>query len=351
MIRKNLKDVKENDILAKEILSSDYQVILAAGIVIRKEYIERLKELGISEVYVKEKEIYSSEEIVILRTEVKQSVSGTVKNILERHTYRNNKELTELSSAADDIISTILEEDKMVEKIFDIKERSSDIYEHSISICALSILTALKLGVEINVIHDIGVGCLLHDIGLRYMTIDYNNQDVQKLSPNEIVEYKKHPAYGFSSLKSEAWISDISKSIILHHHERLDGSGFPLRVKDIPYECQIVNVCDIFDEMICGIGCKRVKVYEAIEYLKSFKKVKFDGKIVDVFLSFTAVYPVGTYVLTNEGEVAVVVSQNKDFQNRPVIRILQDKDGNDVEGTVIKDLVKINNIFIEKTMD
>ena len=90
---------------------------------------------------------------------------------------------------------------------------------------------------------------------------------------------------------------------------------------------------------------------EAIEYMKSFKDILFDAKIVDTFLGFTAVYPAGTVVLTNEGETAIVLSQNKDFQDRPVIRILKDKDGKDIDGEVIKDLIKIHNIFIEKALD
>lgn len=350
MIRKSIQELEENDIIAMDVLSSDYKVVLTQGVVIKKEYIKRLQDLGITDVYVREPGIDEAE-ILILKKEIRENVSGTLKNVLQRHTYRKNDELVELVEAADNIIENILEEERVVGKIFDIKERSSDIYEHSINICALSILTALKLDVEINRIHSIGVGCLLHDIGLRYMTVDYDNRDVASLDKKSLLEYKKHPAYGYSALLSEDWISDMSKNIILYHHERNDGSGFPLRTTKIPFECQIVSVCDTFDEMICGIACERVKVHEAIEYLKSFKNILFDGRIVDVFLSFTAVYPVGTHVLTNEGEIAVVISQNKEFQNRPVIRILKNKDGRDVHDVVIKDLVKVNNIFIEKTVD
>lgn len=349
MLLKKLQELTGDEILARDITTWDYKIILPAGAVIRREYIEKLKDLEIQEVYIREEE--QNHEIVILKAEIEESVKSTVKEILERHTYRNNKELMELSTAADNIISTILEEEQVIERVYDIKERNADIYEHSISICSLSILTALKLGVEISKIHDIGVGCLLHDIGLRYMTIDYNNKDVDTMSRQELIEYKKHPVYGYSSLKNEKWISDMSKNIILYHHERLDGSGFPLRIKEIPFECRIVNVCDAFDEMICGIACRRVKVYEAVEYLKSFKDIKFDSDIVDAFLGFTAVYPAGTRVMTNQGELAEVVSQNKDFQDRPVIRILKDKDGNDVKGEVIKNLVKVHNIFIEKAID
>lgn len=346
---KKLSELKKNEILGKDITTWDYQIILPAGAEIKEEYIQKLKDLGIEEVYIKEKE--STDEIVILKTEAGEAIRNKVKDILERHTYQNSSELANLSSAADNIISNILEEEKVVEKIFDIKERSADIYEHSISICSLAIITALKLGLEISKIHDIGVGCLLHDIGLRYTTVNYNNRALDTLDKQEIIEYKKHPIYGYSALKNEEWLSDLSKAIILYHHERMDGSGFPLKTKEIPFECRIVNVCDTFDEMICGIGYERVKVYEAIEYLKQLKEIMFDKGIVDTFLEFTAVYPAGSHVLTNEGELAVVLRQNRNFQDRPVIRIIRDKNGKDVREEVIKDLVKIHSVFIEKVID
>ena len=350
MLRKQLHELTGGEILARDIRNEDYQIILPEGTAIRKDYLIKLDELGITEVFVKVEDSDVSE-IAILRSETEEAIRETVKDILERHTYHNNQELAELGEAADNIIASILEEKQVVDRVYDIKERSADIYQHSISICSLAILTALKLNVDISKIHDIGVGCLLHDIGMRYMSIDYNNQDMGTLNKQELMEYKKHPVYGYSSLKDEPWISDLSKAVILYHHECLDGSGFPLHTKDIPFECRIVNVCDAFDEMICGIACKQVKVYEAVEYLKACKNILFDDKIVDVFLGFTAVYPAGTHVLTNEGDLAVVLSQNKDFPERPVIRILKDRNGNDIEIEVIKDLVKIHNIFIEKILD
>lgn len=350
MIRKKITEIQDEDVLAKPIMTWDYQIILQQGAVLKKEYINRLEELGIQEVCVEEKE-KKTNEIVILKSEIENSVKEKVKDILERHTYQNNRDLVELSKTADNIISSILEEEQVIEGVLDIRERSTDLYEHSISICSLAILTALKLGVEKEKIHDIGVACLLHDLGLRYTTVDFVNKDVESMNGIELAEYKKHPIHGYTSLRKEKWISDLSKAIILYHHERLDGSGFPLRTRDIPYECRIVNVCDAFDEMICGITRKQMKVYEAVEYLKTFKDSQFDGKIVDEFLGFTAVYPAGSHVMTNEGESAVVIAQNKNFQNRPVIRIVKDKDGNDVKEEKIIDLVKIHNVFIEKVID
>ena len=349
MILKRINELKGNEILARPVMTLDYQVILPEGARIKKEYIERLYDLNIIEVYVQDG--IQTKEIVILKSDIEASAKEKVKSVLERHTYHNNKELVELSGTADNIISTILEEDKIVEKIFDIKERSTDIYEHSISICSMAILTALRLEIDKKTIHDIGVGCLLHDIGLRYTTIDITNRTFEDLNQQEMVEYKKHPIYAYSALKDESWISEASKNIILNHHETMDGKGFPLRKKESCIACEIVKVCDTFDEMICGIAQKKVKVYEAVEYLKSFKNVKFDGKIVDAFLSFTSVYQAGSHVMTNKGELAVVLSQNKQFQDRPIIRILKDGEGNDLMEERIVDLVKVHNIFIDKVLD
>lgn len=351
MVRKRIDELVGNEVVGKPLMTWDYQIILPEGAVIRPDYIQKLKELGIVDVWVKEQDATQANEIVILKDEVKSSVKQRVKDILERHTYHNNEELVELSSTAEDIVSNILEEEKVVEKIYDIRQRSADLYEHSVSVCSMAILTALKMNLEKDRITEIGVGCLLHDIGLRYETIDFNNIDIEKLHSSDTAEYKKHPVYGYNALRYEKWLSETSLSIVLFHHERLDGSGFPIKNKDISLECRIVNVCDAFDEMICGIGCERTKVHEAIEYLKTFKNTKFDGKIVDVFLSFTAVYPTGTHVITNEGEVGVVIHQNREFQDRPILRILRDKNGEELKEEVIKDLVKVHNIFIDKVLD
>lgn len=343
-------DLQGNEILDRPVMTSDYQILLATGTTLKPEYIEKLKDFDIDLVYIKEEGL-DTEVIEILKSEVEELVTEKVKGILENHTYQHNENLIELCNTADRIIGEIISDEKVIEQVFDIKERSSDIYEHSISICTLATLVALKLKLPEDAIRSIGVGCLLHDIGLRYLTISYENQDVSKLSPMEMTEYKKHTVYGYTALKDEGWISDISKSILLYHHERIDGSGYPLKAKEIPYECRIVNVCDAFDEMICGIGCERVKVYEAIEYLKAFKNIKFDGTIVDVFLEFTAVYPAGTKIVTNEGEIGVVIKQNKEFPNRPVIRMLSDKNGTKFPEGTIKNLIFENHIFIEKVIE
>lgn len=337
-------DLKGGEILAKPILTNEYRILLSEEVVLRPEYINKIKELGITDVYIKDQDQNQvrTEEVVLLKTELEESFKRKVKNVLEKHTYNNSQELMELAGTADHIIEEILEEDEVVEQIYDIRERSSDIYEHSINLCSLATLTALRLGLTKERVHDIGVGSLLHDLGLRYMTISYQNRDMDELSKIELAEYMKHPVYGYSAVKKENWISPTGKNIILFHHEKKDGSGYPLKAREIPYEAAIVGVCDTFDEMICGIGCKRVKVYEAVEYMKTYRDIHFPKEIVDTLLEFTAVYPAGSRVLLTNGQEGKVIRQNRDFSDRPVVQ-LKDQ-------TVI-DLIKVNHVFIEKVLE
>lgn len=346
-----IEDLKGNEVLARPVMTPDYNVLLSEGTVIKKEYISKLKDLGVTEIYIKEDFGIDVKTMKILKSDIEIQYKEKVKDILEHHTYHNNDELSELCKTADNIISNIIEEDEIVERIYDIRERSADIYEHSISVCTLSTLLSLKLGIDNDTVHDIGVGCLLHDVGLRYLTSCYSDRNIDEWKKEEAAEYKKHPIYAYTALRYEPWIAESSKNIILMHHERLDGSGYPLKSRDMIEEAKIVAVCDTFDEMICGIGCRRLKVYEAVEYLKSFKNVLFDGKIVDVFLEFTAVYPVGSRVITNEGEEAVVISQNKQFPERPVLRIIKDKNGNDTKEEIIKNMLKQTNLFITTVLE
>ena len=345
----SIDELKEHDILARDVLSDGYNVFLYKNTILNKKYIEKLKNLNIQYVYIQDN--IPQEEIAVLKKEIEEKSKSKVKEVILKHTYNNSNELKALSETADNIIVNILEEDEVVENIYDIKERSADIYMHSISICVLATLVALKLGLDQERVHDIGVGCLLHDLGLRYMMIEYEDQDIETLSNKELAEYKKHPVYGYTALKNENWLSKKSKEIILCHHEKIDGSGYPLHATEISVDTKIVSVCDAFDEMICGIGRKRMKIYEAVEYLKSFKNILFDGKIVDALLDFAAVYPSGSVIVTNEGDIAVVIRQNKGFPERPIIQLTRDKFGNPIDDDKIIDLVKVNNLFIDSVLE
>lgn len=347
----SVRDIKGGEVLANPIMTSEYQILLAEGTVLQKEYIEKFTELGITHVFIREeKVIRKPEEIHAVQKEVYRKFKSQVKNVLEKHIYQENEELQKLSNAALTVISDILEEEIVIEGMIELKDRNADLYEHSVSCCSLSTILALRLKLKQKIVHAIAVGALLHDIGLRFIPVRYD-VDLDSMPENQKMEYKKHSVYGYSSIERETWLDKVSKNIILSHHERADGSGYPFRRRDISKEITIVSVCDTFDEMICGIGCRRVKTYKAIEYLKFFKNIKFDGTIVDEFLKIMAAYPTGSQVLLNSGEIAVVTGQNKGFPERPLLRVVKDQFKRPLFREREIDLLKENSVFIEDVLN
>jgi len=208
--------------------------------------------------------------------------------------------------------------------VIDMGERTANLYEHTVMVTLLAINVARKLEVDRDNQYNIALGCLLHDIGIRYITTKYENQDWEKVDPVEVFEYKKHTIMGFSALEEESWVPDIARKMVLSHHERMNGSGFPMRQKNRELECKIIQACDAFDCYISGMECKLMSVQNAIERITDETGTLFDKKIVKSLLSGIAYYPVGTTVEISNGEKAVVISQTDDPKN-PIVLIADDE--------------------------
>lgn len=338
-----IDELQGGEILAKQILTNDYQVLLGKGTVVKTEYIEKLRELDILSVYIEEFIDHAVlDENEILQEEVKEDCLSKVRNVLERHMYNKGDSFKRIEEATNEIMVNILKDECVVKKVYEVKMRSLDVYEHSMSVCVLSIITSLKLNISKEKIYEIGVAGLLHDLGLRYITVDYDNKDIESYSEKEKEEYKKHTIYGYSALLKDEGVSENVKKLVLFHHERMDGSGYPLHSKNITMENQILALCELFDELLCGVGCVRMKVHEAVEYIKVQKNHGFDAEIVDALLQLAAVYPTGTRVMLSDGTMGVVVGQNEGFPDRPKVK---NKEGD------ILNLLEILNLVVVKVLD
>lgn len=389
-----VEDLREGDIIASDVLLEDYTVVLSKGTVIKTQYIDKLRELEVFTVYIEEQQEkeevktqpkppvtakkteekspatpiptvkiptpqtppqqktkkLSMEKVTILRDDVEEQVKNKIKDILEMHIYQQTEGLQKIGETAQNIITDILEEEEVVEKVYDVRERSADIYEHSLQVCTIATLIALKLGMNKKQVYDISVGSLIHDLGLRYLVVRYEDQDINLLPAKEQEEYKKHPIYAYTAVKNETWLSENAKDIILNHHERKDKSGYPLGTDLVSRMTQIVGVCDEFDELICGVGKARVRVHEAINNIRNYSGIWYDSDIVSAFLQLIAVYPVGSRVKTNKGELGIVMRQNPHFPERPVLRIIEDKYGQAIHAEIIVDLIKDTSVVIQQVI-
>lgn len=349
----NIDDLKGNEVLAVPVISESETVLIQSDTVLKAEYIEKLRALNLSAVYVKEEGdlIQEASGKLVTVEETYEASKEIVTKVLERHIYKHNDDLKKIGEAADQILDSVLSEPEVLRNVTEIRNISTDMYTHCINVCSLSTIMALRLKMNERQVRNVTMGAILHDIGLKYIQAPYIDIDVSEMPQKDAVEYKKHTIYGYSSLQEEDWLTDTAKEIILLHHERADGSGFPFQQRStkLRAEVRLVSVCDDFDSLISGIGGPRMKIYEAIEYIRVHAGSYYDATIAAKLLETIALYPVGMRVVTNEGELGEVVRQNKDVTDRPVIKMLKYADGSEYTSYEEKDLMKILTIFIVDT--
>ena len=198
------------------------------------------------------------------------------------------------------------------------------------------------------------MGALLHDIGLCDVTVNFFDVEMDRMPAAEKLNYRRHVISGYERVQSIKWLNDTVKTIVLSHHERVDGSGYPFHkvAERIPPEVRLVSICDHFDEMVNGIGYKKRKIHEVVEYFRTDEAYLFDYDMTSQDMTTVAWFPNGTQVVTNDREVGVVISQNRGLPDRPVIKIIKTADGIDCSSkNIIKDLTECLTIFIVGTVE
>lgn len=316
---KSVTSIYGGEILAEPVLTEKNEVLIPKGTELKEDYVPLIQSLGIESLMLEDPyEDFELPNHIICPGTLEKIVSRVTK-LMEGHIYHSNKSLREFEIIANDIVKEI---DEMAsDAIFDMKERSSNLYEHTVMVTLLSVMVAKKLKLDKTKRYNIAIGCLLHDIGIRYITVPYQNKNFDTADQAEIFEFKKHTILGYSALDDENWIPDISKKMILSHHENLNGTGFPMKQKNREIECKIIQACDAFDSYISGIECKRISVQDALQRMSESADILYEGKIVNHLVSMVARYPVGTTVKMDGETNGVVISQTLDPEN-PIIMIL-----------------------------
>lgn len=351
MKKVSVDSLNGGEYLAKPIKLFDNQTLFYEGTCLYMRHIEAIVSAGIKEVYIFEQSSLSPKEKRVIKEKLRNDCTKKVQNVLDSY-VTSSEGIEEIAETAHEIVDDIFSREEVVDRVYDIRERNGDLYDHSVTVASLSILTALKMNLSKWEVYDIGVGSLMHDMGLRYLSVPYFDVDVyEDYDADALFEFKKHTLYGFSSVEKETWLSNESKKIILFHHERLNRTGYPFKQVVMPIGVRIVAIVDAFDDILCGIGCKRGNVRKALNYIKEGRDKLFEGRIVDYFLEFIAAYPVGTSVITNFGDEAVVIEQNEHYTDKPKIRLIKDRNGNPYTDNKLIDLVDDSTYYIERVKE
>ena len=321
--------LREEMVVAKNIYDSDGKVLLAAGVSLRENYIQKLKDKGISEIYIHTEE--TADVIIedVIREQNRSHAKKLVKDVMERVQIGDTVEAKEISRMINSMIDDLLSDRDIMVNLTDMRAVDDYTFAHSVNVCVLSLLGGIALNYNQIRLRELGIGALLHDIGKVWIPHQILNKP-GFLDDGEFNEIKKHAELGYESLKRIPDIPSVSSLVALTHHERFDGSGYPFGKKgqDIHEFSRIVAIADVYDALTSDrVYKKKIMPHHAIEYLTSMGNHLFDYEIVKKFIQYIAIYPVGSMVKISTGERAIVTHVDRNFPTRPRIRILYDERG------------------------
>ncbi|MEK6647543.1 MAG: HD domain-containing phosphohydrolase [Candidatus Firestonebacteria bacterium] len=277
------------------------------------------------------------------------SLTNWIKNILFN--------MTDYSVLHEDMIIEVL--NKLVKlnsgKLLLIVNKSTThnyLIGHSANVCIL----ALKFGRELNYDQDkllkLGAVALLHDIGMFKM-LDIVNKP-GKLSAEEYTEIKKHALLGKNIVENIDITENFKKvliPVVFQHHERKNGKGYPSGVKEISEFAKIISLIDIYEALTHYRPYReRLLPHNALKFLIE-QCNEFDTDLIKILIKAMSLFPPGSFIKLNTGEIAKVVSVHSEFPTRPVVELFMDSQSNILSEKKIIDLSATPMVHISEAID
>jgi HD-GYP domain-containing protein (c-di-GMP phosphodiesterase class II) len=225
----------------------------------------------------------------------------------------------------------------------------------SVNAAILSALIAIELKIPNHKIMQIITGALLHDVGMLRLPRDIVDKR-GGLSDAEVQRMQAHPLYAYKIVSKTLLYPEEVGLVALQHHERWDGEGYPRRLAGpaIDQGARIVSVADAFEAMVSQKSYRNSMAgYQAMKNLLSDNSRRFDPDVLKAFIQTMGIYPIGSIILLNNGALARVIEVHGDAPLRPKIRVLADEFGKlykQDEGDTI-DLLSEKSLFIAKALD
>lgn len=355
MLRVAVEKIEQGMVLARPIPrpNDPHRYLLQRDLEIPLDLIPRLKQLGIREVWVRCRDLEFLECVI-------DEGLGEQQRELYAHVRRNFEAIMHGSTANLDIthfqssISGLFEflKTSSCGSMFLQKLDAFDNYllSHSTNVCYLSLLLGMRLerylidqrasknARDAKDLRLLGLGCLLHDIGKMQIPTEILNKP-GRLTVEEMSLIKQHPTIGYQMIKGNLPVA--AAQVVLNHHQRWDGKGYPERVdqlsgeqlpplsgKQIPIFCRIATVADVYD----AATSKRVysdakPSVQVLHEMRTWCRGMFDPAVERAFYEIIPPFAIGQVVKLSDGVEAVVVDFNPTHPTRPKVQGLRDPQG------------------------
>jgi putative nucleotidyltransferase with HDIG domain len=215
-------------------------------------------------------------------------------------------------------------------------------YMHSVAVCALMISLGKQLGLTGQDLKDAGMAGLLHDVGKMMIPSEVLNKP-GKLTDEEFNIIKDHPRKGWEILNISEGANAVALDVCLHHHERVDGKGYPEKISgdDLTLFARMGTICDVYDALTSNRCYKNGwEPAETIRKMAEWKDGHFDERIFHAFIKTIGIYPSGTLVKLKSGRLAVVIEQTEKSLLTPIVKVFFSTKANEPIMPEIIDLTK-----------
>lgn len=221
-----------------------------------------------------------------------------------------------------DILASIDRSHNAITSLVRLKGKDEYTYMHSVAVCVLMIALARELGLSDEQTLQAGVAGLYHDIGKMAIPDEILNKPAA-LSEDEFTVMRKHSEFGHAILSRSKQIDEVCLDVCLHHHEKIDGTGYPHKMNgsEISIFAKMAAVCDVYDALTShrpyragwepGITLHRMTQWTG----------HFDAHILNAFIKCIGIYPIGSLVKLKSGRLAVVIDQCPTSLLTPVVKV------------------------------
>ncbi|MCB1906169.1 MAG: HD-GYP domain-containing protein [Rhodocyclaceae bacterium] len=230
--------------------------------------------------------------------------------------------LDDVEPLVDAVTESILSNGNALLGLIGIKNKDDYTFQHSVSVCTLMVTFGRSLGMPADELREAGIGGLVHDIGKMRVPEEVLNKP-GRLTDEEFDLIRRHPGDGHEILLDLGGVGEVALDITRHHHERIDGSGYPDRLADeqISTMARMAAIVDVYDA-ITADRCyhKGMPATEALRKMWEWSTNHFDRKLLAAFVRCVGIYPVGSLVRLESGRLGVVIAQSPEEALMPVVR-------------------------------
>lgn len=345
-----VNELTDEMVLEREVVDNETgRILLGKGTSCLPPYSKRLQISGVNYLYVEDQPSEGIELVPAICDEIRTQAEDSLRRLFEKIKIDQKPEYRRAMQVTQELIREVLDKRQIMINVYELRSKGGDFFGHSVNVSFMAVLMGQNLYYDDIKLRALGIGALLHDIGLARLPVDLLRKQ-NELSAEEQLLYEQHPVIGYHLVKDSWEIAPMSRSVILSHHERSDGSGYPRRLLkgDIHDYARIVGLADCFDGLAGGHPFSRqMKIQEAIELLGVKADDWFEANMVSTFTNRIPPFPSGATVRLNDSRMAIVLSQNAGFPTRPVVRIFQDPSGQRISPGLIIDLMDNNHLVIQ----